>query len=62
MLKAKKALGCKEGDILSLHNIFVRYMSFKNKGGWCETHKVSRSRLESAGKIYRQLQTRRKGR
>ncbi|KAM3128733.1 hypothetical protein pb186bvf_019145 [Paramecium bursaria] len=62
ILKAKKALGCKEGDVLSLHNIFVRYMSFKNKGGWCETHKVSRSRLESAGKIYRQLQTRRKGR
>lgn len=62
MLKAKKALGCREGDILSLHNIFVRYMNIGNKGNWCDTYRVSRHKLESAGKIYKQLLRRRKGR
>lgn len=53
MLKAKKALGCKEGDVLSLHNIFVRYMNIGNKGNWCDTYRVSKHKLESAGKIYK---------
>lgn len=48
--------------MLSLHNIFVRYMSIGNKGGWCDQHKISKNKLESAAKIYRQLQLRRKGR
>ncbi|CAD8122956.1 unnamed protein product [Paramecium sonneborni] len=62
MLKAKKALGCKEGDVLSLHNIFVRYMNIGNKGNWCDTYRVSKHKLESAGKIYKQIQKRRKNR
>lgn len=62
MLKAKKALGCKEGDVLSFHNIFVRYINLGNKGNWCDTHHISRHRLESATKIYKQLQRKRKGR
>lgn len=42
ILKAKKALGCKEGDHLSLCNILTRYQTIGNKGNWCDTHKISK--------------------
>lgn len=57
MLKAKKKIGSKEGDFLTLINIFLRYSKAKSKDQKriCSELKLNHSTMEQALKIHDQL-------
>lgn len=57
MLKTKKKVGAKEGDFVTLVNIFLRYRNAKpqEKKKFCQDHKLSQSALDHAAKIHSQL-------
>ena len=57
VLKTKKKVGSKEGDFISLINIFLRYTHAKQgeKKRVCSELKVSQHAMERATKIHDQL-------
>ena len=57
MLKTKKKIGAKEGDFVTLINIFLRYRNAKpnEKKKFCLDHKLSQSALDHASKIHSQI-------
>ncbi|EGR30485.1 hypothetical protein IMG5_130770 [Ichthyophthirius multifiliis] len=58
ILKVKKKIGAKEGDHLTLINIFLLYKNIKNqngKNGFCNENKINSKSLHLALKIYDQL-------
>jgi ATP-dependent RNA helicase DDX35 len=57
MLKAKKKIGAKEGDFLTLINIFIRYHHAKmnEKKRICSDYKLRYNVMEHALKIYDEL-------
>ena len=57
-LKAKQRIGCKEGDFLSLINMFIRYSRAKDqqdKRKVCGELKLSYAAMEQVLKIHDQL-------
>ena len=57
MLKAKKKIGSKEGDILTLINIFLRYTRAKinDQKRVCSELKLNHSTMQHVVKIHDQL-------
>ena len=58
LLKAKKKVGCKEGDFLTLINMFLRYSRAKgqqDKRKACGEMKLSYGTMEQVLKIHDQL-------
>ena len=63
ILKTKKRVGAKEGDFVTLVNIFLRYSHAKQneKKKFCNDHKVDANVMEQATKIHSQLVKQLKG-
>lgn len=57
VLKGKKKIGAKEGDFVTLVNIFLRYRNAKQpeKKRFCHDHRLNQNALEHAIKIHHQL-------
>lgn len=63
ILKTKKKVGAKEGDFVSLVNIFLRYRNAKTneKRKFCADHKVDPNTMEQVIKIHSHLVSQLKG-
>jgi len=59
VIRSKKKLGAKEGDHITLINIYIRYDHMKNKDAkkrFCQEHGLNEKALQSAQRIYKQLE------
>ena len=54
-IKAKKKLGVKEGDHISLINIFNQFLQQNNRDHFCKLHNLNPREMEMAVKMQKSL-------